>query len=158
MSSYKLVLTAIQVIFYVLLTDWWYTLICSSTTRFLHWWLTVFSHRTNLKFMFSLWYLAPPSTSSYAVATDSMIGQQHTDALYPSTIFITHHSLLYIISIHCDLFLLIWASCCIGYPGEDSLNGYWWSWLTTSHPCTCTNVYTIAHTYYVNVVIASRCC
>jgi hypothetical protein len=48
-----------------------------------------------------------------------MIGQQHTDALYPSTIFITHHSLLYIISIHRDLFIYVFV--CLGTLGKTAL-------------------------------------
>ena len=74
----------------------------------------------------------PSLRDSLALATDSIVGQQHTDAYDSSTFTITHQSLFHIISNHC------WFICfnlCLILSWEDSLYGYRLSWLTTSHLC-----------------------
>ena len=52
-----------------------------------------------------VWSPFPPV--SLALATDSMIGQQHTDTLDSSTFNIIHQSLFHLVWNQCDLFVLI---------------------------------------------------
>ena len=106
-----------------------------------------FSHLTNLMPAFSHRCLVSFPPGSLALATDSVIGQQHTGALESSTFTITHQSLFHIISNHC--WFICFNLCLIlsWDAGEDSFNGYRLSWLTTSH------LWIDNLTYYVPVLL-----
>jgi hypothetical protein len=144
MSSYTLASTAIDVIFYVLLTDnlyyslifdWWHTIICSSTTRFyIDEIISILSSDQPGAYVFPL--ILGLSSHKLTCLGDRLHDRTATHWCVTSIYHLHHSPIITLHHLHSSWFISSHLGFIFSWDtGEDSLNGYWWSWLTTSHLC-----------------------